>query len=337
MILVTGATGCLGANLVRALLAAGHSIAALRLINDAGDALADVAEGIEWRVGDLLDAPSLANAMRGITHVYHAAGLALPYERDRLRMMEVNVKGTDNLLSAALRAGVERVVYVSSIAAVGYPDGIADESMAYNGAAIRFSYMHSKYAAEAIAREYADRGLDVVTVCPAAVIAPYCDREHGWGRVFLDVLEGQMPFLPPGGIAILSRADLVHGLQAAMTHGRPGERYILASANISYQTLLETIARTMGVAAPRLKISRALLRAGAFVLSCLAPLIERLVERPRLSASVLDLMWRQKHYAIAKAERELGFVSRQTLDNAVLETWTWLRANRPAGKGAHVA
>lgn len=337
MILVTGATGCLGANLVRALLTAGHSVAALRLVNDAGNALADVAQDIEWRIGDLLDVRSLDGAMQGITHVYHAAGLALPYECERMRMMEVNVKGTDNLLAAALRAGVARVVYVSSIAAIGYPDGIADENMAYNGATIRFAYMHSKYAAEAVARDYAARGLAVVTVCPAAVIAPHCDREHGWGRVFLDVCQGRMPFLPPGGIGILSRADLVQGLQAAMAHGRPGERYILASANISYQTLLETIALTVGVAAPRLKIARAPLRAAAFILSCLAPLIERLISRPRLSASMLDLMWRHKYYSVAKAERELGFVSGQTLDETVLETWHWLRDCRPDGKDSHAA
>lgn len=337
MILVTGATGCLGANLVRALLTAGLPVAALRLADDPGEALTDVADQIEWRIGDLLNAPSLASAMRGVTHVYHAAGLALPYESDRLRMMEVNVNGTDNLLAAALCADVQRVVYVSSIAAVGYPDGIADETMTYNGALIPFSYMHSKYAAEAVARNYVGRGLDVVMVCPAAVIAPYCDREHGWGRVFLDVFEGKMPFLPPGGIAILSRADLVHGLQAAMAHGRSGERYILASANISYQTLLETMARTIGVGAPRLKIPRWLLRAGAFVLSFLAPLIEKLVARPRLSASVLDLMWRQKHYSIGKAERELKFVNGQTLDETVLETWTWLRANHTAGRNGNAA
>jgi dihydroflavonol-4-reductase len=215
---------------------------------------------------------------------------------------------------------------------VGYPDGLADETMPYNGNTIRFAYMHSKYAAEAVANQYSARGLAIVTVCPAAVIAPYCDRAHGWGRVFLDVLNGALHFVPCGGIAIVSRADLVQGLQAAMAVGRPGERYILASANVSYQTLMETISRTLGVAAPRLKVSRWLLRIGARLLASLAPVIESLVARPRISAGILDLMWRRKYYAVGKAERELGFSSTQTLEEAVHETWDWLRANPRAAR-----
>jgi dihydroflavonol-4-reductase len=337
MILVTGATGCLGANLVRTLLKADLPVAALRLPDDSGEALTDVASSIDWRIGDLLDERSVANAMQGVTLLYHAAGLAVPYETDRARMMQVNVQVTENLLAAALRADVKRVVYVSSIAAIGYPDGIADETMPYNGREIPFSYMHSKYAAEAVVRKYGRLGLCVVTVCPGAVIAPYCDRDHGWGKVFLDVFRGDMPFVPPGGIAVLSRADLVHGLQVAMARGRGGERYILASANVSYQTLLQTMARTMGVAPPRLKVSRWLLQVAAFVLARFAPLIEKWIARPRLSAGVLNLMWRQKHYSIVKAERELGFVATQTLDDTVLETWDWLRTHHTFGSKPNAA
>lgn len=326
MILVTGASGCLGANLTRGLLAAGHQVAALRLAADPALALADVAGQIDWRVGDLLDPASLELALRGVTHVYHAAGLALPYEHDRQRLMEVNVTGTDNLLAASLRAGVRKLVYVSSIAAIGYPDGVADETMVYNGESIRFSYMHSKYAAENIVQTYFARGLDVVLVCPAAVIAPYCDRLHGWGRIFLDVEAGEMPFIPPGGIAVLSRADLVTGMQAAMDKGRSGERYILASQNVTYRALLASIAAGAGVAGPSLTAPSWLLRSLAMLLGAVAPAVERVIRRPRLSASTLDLMWRTKHYAITKAERELGYVSRQSLDDSVRETWEWLRS-----------
>lgn len=330
MILVTGASGCLGANLTRALVEAGHRVAALRLKDDPALALADLAGRIDWRVGDLLDAGSLEQALHGVTHVYHAAGLALPYENDRARMMEVNVQGTENLLAAALRANVQKLVYVSSIAAVGYPDGMADESMTYNGRSMRFSYMHSKYAAEEVALAYYERGLEVVIVCPAAVIAPYCDRLHGWGRVFLDVEAGEMPFIPPGGIAVLSRTDLVAGLQAAMHKGRSGERYILATENVSYQVLLSAIADGAGVAGPRWTAPRWLLRAGAILLAVVAPLVERVIQRPRLSASTLDLMWRQKHYATTKAQIELGYTSRQSLDDTVRETWAWLRSSHAA-------
>lgn len=316
---------------MRALLAQGQSVAALRLRDDSAQALLDVADRIDWRVGDLLDHASLDAAMQGISHVYHVAGLALPYERERARMMQINVQGTDNLLAAAMRAGVRRVVYVSSIAAVGYPDGVADESMVYNGDRIAFSYMHSKHAAEAVVRRHVQRGLAVVSVCPAAVIAPYCDREHGWGRVFLDVLHRRMPIEPPGGIAVLGSADLVQGLQAAMTKGQPGERYIIASQNVSYRELLATIAAAVAVRPPRLRISRSVMRSLVRLLGAVRPLQERIAPHARISAGVLDLMWRNKFYSTAKAEQQLGFRGCQSLRDCVDETWAWLKSATRSG------
>lgn len=326
MILVTGASGCLGANLTRALATAGERVAALVLPGDPAPALAGLGRTLDRRTGDVLDPASLRAAFDGVTHLYHAAGIASPRPADEARMWAVNVDGTRHVLAAAASAGVARVVHVSSIAAVAYPDGMADEASAYNGAAFRFPYMHSKHAAEQVVREQAAHGLDVVSVCPAAVIAPYCDLQQGWGRILQDVAARRLAFCPPGGIAYLGGADLVAGLRAAMRHGRSGERYILASGNTSYRALLDCFAAAAGVTPPRWTAPRPLLRAGAFALRLLEPWTRRLWPQARVSSGVLNLLWRRKHYRIARAAEELKFVPAQSLGDAVADTWAWLAA-----------
>lgn len=335
MILVTGASGCVGANLVHALVAAGEPVAALLLPGDPAPALRTLGDRIERRHGDVRDPGSLRRAMAGVGAVYHAAGVASPRPADEARMWAVNVDGTRHLLEAARQAGVARVVHVSSIAAVGYPDGCVDETAAYNGADIAFAYMHGKHAAEREVAAAVARGLDAVSVCPAAIIAPYCDRRDGWGRIMLDVAERRMAFCPPGGIAYLGAADLVAGLQAAMRHGRSGERYLLASGNAGYRELIDCFAAAAAVAPPGWTAPRPLVRGVARLLRAIEPVSRRCLPQMRLSSGVLDLLWRQKHYRTDKAARELGFAATQSLQSAVTETWRWLAAEQQGA--AHVA
>lgn len=335
MILVTGASGCVGANLVHALVAAGKPVAALLQPGDAAPALRTIGNRIERRHGDVRDPASLRRAMADVDSVYHAAGIASPRPADEARMWEVNVDGTRHVLEAARQAGVARVVHVSSIAAVGYPDGCFDESAAYNGAEIAFAYMHGKHAAEQEVRAAVARRLDAVSVCPAAIIAPYCDRLDGWGRIMLDVAARRMAFYPPGGIAYLGSADLVTGLQAAMRHGRSGERYLLASGNTGYRELIDCFAAAAAVAPPSWTAPRPLVRGAARLLRAIEPISKRCLPQMRLSSGVLDLLWRQKHYRTDKAARDLGFATTQTLQSAVAETWRWLAAEQRGT--AHVA
>jgi dihydroflavonol-4-reductase len=335
VILVTGASGCVGANLVHALVAADKPVAALLQPGDMAPALSRIGNLIERHYGDVRDPASLQRAMANIDSVYHAAGVASPRFADEARMWEVNVDGTRHVLEAARRAGVARVVHVSSIAAVGYPDGCFDESATYNGSDIAFAYMHSKHAAEQEVHAAVARGLDAVSVCPAAIIAPYCDRLDGWGRIILDVAERRMAFYPPGGIAYLGSVDLVAGLQAAMCQGRTGERYLLASGNTSYRELIDCFAAAAAVAPPGWTAPRPLVRGAARLLRAIEPVSKRCLPQMRLSSGVLDLLWRQKHYRTDKAARELGFTATQTLRSAVAETWCWLAALQQGA--AHVA
>ncbi|TWC15484.1 MULTISPECIES: NAD-dependent epimerase/dehydratase family protein [unclassified Pseudomonas] len=320
MILVTGASGCLGSHIVRWLLEQGETVAVLVLPKDPAPALAGLRERLDWREGDLLVPASLAPALRGVTRIYHAAGLALPYESERQRMFAVNVQGTVNLLQAARAAGVGRILHVSSIAAVGYPARQADETMAYNGDAFRLAYMHSKREAEEQVRRFCAEGMDIVIACPSAVIASHCDVLHGWGKVMLDLRYRRLPFIPPGGIAVIGARDLVQGLQAVMDRGQRGERYILSAHNISYRELFGCMADALSVKAPRWRP-----RTLAWIVALLRPLDLLIGWVPlRLSADVVALLGRQVHYRTEKARQQLGFVPRQSLEDLVHETAHWL-------------
>lgn len=326
MILVTGASGCLGANLLHSLVNAGERVAALLLPGDAAPALGALTGSVEYRTGDVRNLSALRAAMKDIRHVYHVAGVASPRPADESRMWDVNVGGTRNLLTAANEAGVERVVHVSSIAAVGYPDGLCDETGAYNGAEIRFAYMHTKRAAELEVLQFVERGMNVVMACPAAVIAPYCDMRDGWGRIMRDVAARRIAFCPPGGIAYLGGKDLVSGLRATMQFGQVGERYLLASGNTTYRAMIDCFAAAAEVSPPRWTLSPTMLRTAARALYLVEPLTRRLTPQARISSGVLDILWRRKRYNVDKATRELGFYPVQTLEAAVADTWSWLAA-----------
>lgn len=328
MILVTGASGCLGSHIVRALLEQGEAVAVLVLPQDPAPALAGLRERLDWREGDLLVPASLVRVLHGVTRVYHAAGLALPYESERQRMFAVNVQGTINLLQAARRAGVERILHVSSIAAVGYPAQEADETMAYNGDAFRLAYMHSKREAEDQVRRHCEEGMDIVIACPSAVIAPHCDVLHGWGKVMLDLQHRRLPFTPPGGIGVIGARDLVQGLLAVMARGQRGERYILNAHNVSYHELFSCMATALAVKAPRWRP-----RTLAWIVALLRPLDLLIGKVPlRLSADVVALLGRQVHYRTGKARQQLGFAPTQPLEQLVHETASWLMSRKESDR-----
>ena len=303
MILVTGASGCLGSHLVHALLAADEPVAVLVLPGDPAPALAAVATRLRWHQGDILEPHSLVPALAGVSQVYHVAGLASPYECDRQRMFQVNRDGTRHLLGAAQAAGVRRFVHVSSIAAVGYPDQLADEGMRYNGAQLGLAYMHSKHAAEQLAKAMNSPAMAVLIACPAAVIASQCDLRDGWGKVMLDVARRRLPLVPAG------------------------ERYILGACNVSHAQLIDSMARALRVHPPRWRPSRCLLLALAWLLRPLDGVARRM--RLKLTADVLRVLTQQVHYRCDKAREELGFAPRQGLDEIVDEAAAWLARHLP--------
>ena len=341
MILVTGATGCLGSALVRALVLRGERVAALRLLDAAPPAqLAAFADRIDWRIGDVRDVPSVRAALDGVTHVYHLAGIAVPFNRLRRHMQEINVGGTATLAALAREAGVRRVVYTSSSSTIGIPeDGFAaSETFAYNGERFNFGYMHSKRGAEeAILREAA-RGLDVVIVNPTAVMAPGGDTGSGWCGAVSAIAERRLRLVPSGGVAVVTGDDMVDGHVKAMARGRSGERYILNTVNITYRELVLMIAAVAGAAPPRAIAPSGLLRvAGAFNTA------RNALRRDPMSSSPLTwehvpLLSRRVYYDQSKAVRELE-LSQTSLRAAVEDVYRWWQTatGRTTATGEHAA
>jgi dihydroflavonol-4-reductase len=324
-VLVTGGTGCLGSNLVRHLL--GLDRWQVTLLKRAGDPLgplADVAPDIEVRHGDVRDLGAVRRAVRGVDAVFHLAGIAAPLNRLAELMWEVNVGGTYNVALAARDAGVARVVHVSSVAAIGFPpDGtVASEAFDFGDSVCRNAYAVTKYWGERVALGFNDASFEVIAVNPSAVIAAGGDRRFGWAAVVDAARRGWLRCYGGGGSAFCTRRDLVYGLVAAMEIGRPGERYIVSSANRTYAEFGAAIAAAVGVAAPWFRCPRAVLNAVGRCNDWRSAFISDPQRLPVLVSENTDLMSRSIFYDQSKAIGQLG-LTQSPLADAIAEMAAW--------------
>lgn len=247
--LVTGATGFVGAHIVRALAQDGHEARALHRSTSRLDALT----GVEYEsaLGDVTDFDSLRAASEGCDWVFHVAAVADYWRADASRMFEVNVEGTRRVLQAAREAGVKRVVFTSSAAAVGLRDDRpADENDPFNLPPERFPYGYSKVLAEEVVQAAVADGQEVVTVNPVVVLGPG-DLNVISGDFVLKVkrLQWTIP-VPPGGVAVIDVRDVARMQIAAAQRGKVGERYILGAANYKFAAWFKLIAEVVGATSP---------------------------------------------------------------------------------------
>jgi dihydroflavonol-4-reductase len=320
--LVTGATGCVGANVVAALLARGFDVRAMRRATSSLDAL----DGLhsELAVGDILDPPSLVAASQGCALVFHVAAVSDYWRTPAGRVYRVNVEGTRNVLAAALAAGVERLVYTSSIGALGVPPPgqFLDESSTFNLPPHRFPYGHSKHLAEQAVREAIARGLDAVIVNPTGVIGAR-DVHFIGGSIIREVRRGLSWFAPPGGLNWIDAETLGLGHVLAAERGHTGERYVLGGENVSHRAAMETVAEVVGGQRPRLTLPRSLMSVFALLVDGFnafwpgTPLFSG--EQARLSGA-------QIYCNCRKAEQELG-LPRTPFRAAVERAYTWYQAH----------
>jgi dihydroflavonol-4-reductase len=325
-VLVTGSTGFLGANLVEALSAAGHEVHAMHRANSRLDALKELA--YVPVVGDVLDPDSLTPALEGMDWLFHVAAVA-DYWRQRgtAQLYRVNVGGTRNVLLAALNAGVRRVVFTSSVAALGLPQNGStaplDESATFNLPAERFPYGHSKYLAENVAREFVARGLQVSTVNPTVVLGPK-DLNLISGSIIREVLRFHTPFFPPGGTNYVDVADVVAGHIAAAERGRAGERYILAGHNLTHRQALTTVAEIVGVSPPRWPLPRTMMEP----LSTAIDWFNRAWPGPPLiDGNQVRLLKHTVFFDGSKARRDLNLKPSIPFRDSVARTFRWYRDN----------
>ena len=296
--LVTGGTGFVGSHIARELDAQGHSV---RVMHRATSRLTAL-DGVNYEsvIATLDDAGALRAACDGVDWVFHVAAVADYWRADRQRMFAANVDGTRLLLQAAREAGVRRVVFTSSAAAVGLRDDRpADESEPFNLPPERFPYGYSKHLAEQVVAEAVRDGQDVVTVNPVVVLGPG-DLNLISGDLILKARR-LGPLLPvtSGGLAVVDVRDVARWHVAAAERGRSGERYILGTANYGYRELFDKIAETLGVLRPRFTLP-----------DWLPPLLARLIDVARAAGIVTPIDANQA----LLATRNVFFDYRKTWD-----------------------
>ena len=253
--LVTGATGFVGSHVVHALTEAGHCVRALHRSTSKLDALAGLT--YESALGDVTDLDALRKASEGCDWVFHVAAVADYWRADVQHMIEVNVTGTRYVLQAAREAGVKRVVFTSSAAAVGFhADRPSSEADPFNLPPDRFPYGYSKMQAERVVGEAVQAGQEVVTVNPVVVMGPG-DLNIISGDFVLKIkrLQWSIP-VPPGGLAVIDVRDVARMQIAAAEKGRVGERYLLGATNYTYAEWFSLIADAVGAACPGFPLPR---------------------------------------------------------------------------------
>ena len=322
LILVTGGSGFLGSSVVRALIGRGARVRALvRSTSPRGNF-----EGLacETVVGDLTDRESLKGALQGVRYLFHVAADYRFWARDPSVILRVNVEGTTGLMREALAAGVERIVYTSSVATLRIAGATApvDETATLLPQEAIGAYKRSKTLAERAVEELIrQQGLPAVIVNPTTPIGPRDIKPTPTGRILLDGARGRIPAFVDTGLNFAHVDDIAEGHLLAFYRGRIGERYILGGENLSLQELLTAVANVVGRRAPRVRLPRRPLYPLAFGAEAIARVTGR---EPLLTVDSLHMSRYKMYFTSAKAERELGYRSRSYTEG-VVDALAWFR------------
>lgn len=318
-ILVTGASGFIGWHVARKLLDRGDRVCALVR---SGSRVHDL--DLETITGDLRDPGSVEHAVSGCTSVYHIAADYRLWAKDPAELYQSNVEGTRNLLQAARDAGVERVVYTSTVGCIGIPaEGLGTENTESILDDMTGDYKRSKFQAEQVALEFARTGLPVVIVNPTAPIGDHDFKPTPTGKIVVDFLKGDMPAFVDTGLNLVDVEDTAVGHLLAAEYGRSGERYILGSENLTLQQILERLANVCGGVPPRWRIPYAVAYAAGVASTGWANLTGH---EPRVPLDAVKMARKKVFVSSDKAKRELGF-NPGPIDNALRSAVEWFRAN----------
>ncbi|MGH7728670.1 MAG: hopanoid-associated sugar epimerase [Vulcanimicrobiaceae bacterium] len=317
---LTGGTGFVGANLARALLAAGWRVRAL--VRPASDLRNLEGLALETVVG-ALDDPALADAMAGADALFHCAAHYSLLRRDRAQLMASNVAGTRAILAAARRAGIPRTVYTSSVAAIGVRhDRPADERFQSPPDALIGAYKRSKYLAEQEASAAARAGQDVVIVNPSTPLGPWDRKPTPTGELLVRFLRGQIPpAVPATGLNVVDVADVAQGHLLAFERGRSGERYILGGENLRLAELLRRLGAQSGRPAPRWELPLAVPLLAAYLDE---GLLGHLGRKPEIAIDAVRMSGETMFYDASKAGHELGFCA-GPIEAALARAVSWFR------------
>ncbi|MBK9314211.1 MAG: NAD-dependent epimerase/dehydratase family protein [Acidobacteria bacterium] len=322
---VTGATGFIGGNLVRMLIDEGHEVRTL--VRPESDRRNIDNLPVEVVTGDLSDQAPLAEQIAGSDVVFHLAAHYSLWAKDRPEIYRTNVTGTENLLAAAKRAAIPRIVYTSSVAAIGVPEPgmLANEDTRSSLEELVSDYKKSKYLAEQAALSAAREGLDVVIVNPSTPIGRYDIKPTPTGEIIVRFLEGRMPAYVHTGLNLIDVEDVARGHIMAWQKGRTGERYILGNRNLTLKELLDLLSAITGRPAPRIAIPH-------FVPLAIAFIDEKILARyfgkkPDISLFSVQMSVMAMYYDSSKAVRELG-LPQSPVERALEKAVDWFMSRK---------
>ena len=321
---LTGATGFVGAAVARVLLAKGHRLRVLTRPNNNRTNLQEL--NLELVEGDLLQPDSYRAALRGCQALFHVAADYRIWVPDCATMHRTNVEATRVLMRIALKAGIKRVVYTSSVATLGiHPDGSAaneDTPIAYND--MVGAYKRSKYRAEEEVRHLiSEENLPAVIVNPSTPIGPRDIRPTPTGRIVVDAARGRMPAFVDTGLNIVHVDDVAMGHWLAFEKGRIGERYILGGENLSLVEILALVAQLAGAKPPTIELPREVLYPVAFLTEMCARVTGK---EPLVTISALRMAKKKMYFSSEKAQKQLGYASRPAA-LAITDAFNWFKTN----------
>jgi len=308
-VLVTGATGFVGSVVARQLVARGDTVTVLARAGSDRRNLADLAVG--WVQGDLRDAASLRAACAGQEALFHVAADYRLWARRSADLYESNVDGTRLLMTAALDAGISRIVYTSSVATLGLATGgtPADEDTPSTLADMIGHYKRSKFLAEEVVSTMVrQQGLPAVIVNPSTPIGPFDIKPTPTGRMIRDAVNRKMPAYVDTGLNIAHVEDVAAGHLLAFERGQIGRRYVLGGENLSLREILVAIAEMCGHAPPRVELPRALVYPIAYIAQAWAWLTHG--PEPQATVDGLKMSHKRMYFKSDRAIGELGYRAR---------------------------
>jgi dihydroflavonol-4-reductase len=320
--LVTGAAGFLGSHVTRQLVARGDAVRVLLRASSTNRAIADLS--LEYVTGDLRDAASLDRAMKGVKRVFHVAADYRLWAKRKQDIYDSNVGGTKNLLDAAKRAGVEQLIYTSTVATIAvdrpqlpneFTDAKLEEMVGH--------YKRSKWMAEREVLAAAKSGLPVIVAMPTTPVGPWDWKPTPTGKIVLDFLNGKMPGYVETGLNFVGVEECAAGHLLIAEKGKAGERYLLGGENLTLKGMLDTLAKITGLRAPMLKIPHGLALSVAYANTMFSRLVGR---EPGIPIEGVKIARHMMFVDCSRAQRELGFKA-GSVSAALERAVRWYEAN----------
>ena len=320
--LVTGASGFIGSNLVRELLKKDFPVRALVRQNSNNCNLENL--NIEVHYGDLLDYKMLERALTGCTYLFHVAAHYSFWDTSKNLIYKINVDGTKNILKAAVKTGIKKVVYTSTVGCIGITQNgtPGDENTSIDMSTLSNSYKHSKYLAEREALKFFENGLPVVIVNPSTPIGPGDLKPTPSGKIIVDFLNRKIPAYLDTGLNLIDVRDCALGHILALEKGKAGERYILGNKNLSFYEILLLLEEITGLKAPGFKLPYSFALIAAYINEIFSDYITG--KPPIVPLGGVKMAKYFMYFDSSKAVKELG-LPQNPIKKALEDAVSWYR------------